>query len=178
MEYVIKNRQPFEVVEAQVIGVLRNMGFVVQCTFSLHSATASTKEPAEARPGYSVLLLYAPEEPQRALGLVTLYERAGQTVIQPQLGAAGSRDAEAETLAALGQGGLEVCVEATGGGRCTESRSGPGAEEGWVRDPVCGKPLRPDEALVAVEYRGRRYYACCPQCRVKFERNPERYARA
>jgi YHS domain-containing protein len=178
MEYVIRNRQPFEEVEAQVIDVLRKMGFVVQCTFSLHSATVSAREPAAACPGYSVLLLYDPQESQRALGLVTLYERAGQTVIRPQLEAAGSRDAEAEILAALGQGGLEVCVEAAGGARCTESRSGSGAEEGWVRDPVCGRPLRPDDALIAVEYRGRRYYACCPQCRTQFERNPERYAGA
>ena len=178
MEYVIRNSQPFEEVEARAIGVLRKMGFAVQCTFSLRSATTSTGEPAEARPGYSVLLLYAQGESQQALGLVTLYERAGQTVMQPQLVAAGSRDAEAEMLAALGQGGLEVCVEATGGGRCTESRSGPGAEDGWVRDPVCGKLLRPEEALVAVEFRSRRYYACCPRCRTQFERNPERYTRA
>jgi YHS domain-containing protein len=178
MEYVITSRQPFEEVETQAIDALQREGFSVQRTFSLRSATASGTGPAEASLGYSVLLLYAPGEPRQVLGLVTLYERAGQTVIQPQLTPTGSRDAEAEILAALGQGGLEVCVEAAGGRRCSGSRATPGEGDGWVRDPVCGKSMRPEEALVALEYRGKRYYACCPQCKTEFERNPERYAPA
>lgn len=175
MEYVITSRQPFEEVEAQAIGALQQEGFVVQRTFSLRSVTASGKDAAEAGPGYSVLLLYAPGEPGHVLGLITLYERAGQTVIQPQLMPTGSHDAEAEIVAALGQGGLEVCVEAMGGLRCTGAQSRPGEEEGWVRDPVCGKRLRPEERLIALEYRGTQYYACCPRCKSEFERNPERY---
>jgi YHS domain-containing protein len=178
MEYVIKGRQAFEEVEAQAIRALQQEGYVVQRTFSLRSATSSGRDPAAASPGYSVLLLYALGEPKQVLGLVTLYERAGQIVIQPQLAPTGSRDAEAQILAALGQGGLEVCVEATGGGRCAESGYRAGEREGWVHDPVCGRALRPGEALVVLEYRGKRYYACCPHCKTEFERNPERYAPA
>ena len=116
MEYLIQNAQPFEEVEAQAIGALQQEGFVVQRTFSLRSATASDRGAAEANPGYSVLMLYESGEPQQLLGLVTLYERAGQTVIQPQLMAARFRDAEAEILVALGQGGLDLCVDANGNG--------------------------------------------------------------
>jgi hypothetical protein len=114
MEFLIQNAQPFEEVEAQAIGALQQEGFVVQRTFSLRSAMASKKGPAEASPGYSVLLLYASGEPQQVLGLITLYERAGQIVIQPHLMTVRSRDAEAEILVALGQGGLDLCVDARG----------------------------------------------------------------
>jgi YHS domain-containing protein len=174
MEYVITNSQPFDEVEAQAIRALQEE-FVVQRTFSLHSVSASTSAEAERCPGYSVLMLYAIGERQQVLGLVTLYERAGRTVIQPQLTAAGSHDAEAELLAALGQGGLDVCVDATGGGRCTGPLPGSSQEESWTRDPVCGKRLRPEEVLIAMEYRGTRYFACCPHCKTEFESNPERY---
>jgi YHS domain-containing protein len=177
MEYVVTNSQPFDEVEALAIRALQE-GFVVQRTFSLHSVTSSINAEAEERPGYSVLMLYATGERQQVMGLVTLYERAGRTVIQPQLTAAGFRDADAEILAALGQGGLDLCVDATGGGRCTGSLPGSGQEEGRVRDPVCGKRFRPEDALIAMEYRGTRYYACCPDCKRKFEGNPERYVPA
>jgi hypothetical protein len=114
MEFLIQNAQPFEEVEAQAIGALQRAGFVVQRTFSLRSAMVTNRGTAEASPGYSVLLLHASGEPQQVLGLVTLYERAGQTVIQPRLMAARSRDAEAEILVALGQGGLDLCMDASG----------------------------------------------------------------
>ena len=48
----------------------------------------------------------------------------------------------------------------------------------WVRDPVCG--MRVDEwtASVSTEHAGRRYVFCSPRCLVRFEADPERYARS
>lgn len=175
MEYVITNQQPFDEVEGQAIRALEQQGFIVQRTFSLHSATASGRDRGQAGPGYSVLMLYAPGQGQRALGLITLYEGAGRTMLQPQLATMSSRDTEAEILGVLVRGGLDVCIESHGNGRCTGSPSAENKRDGWVRDPVCGKSLRRSEALVAMDYRGARYYACCPHCRTEFERTPERY---
>ena len=48
----------------------------------------------------------------------------------------------------------------------------------WVRDPVCR--MRVDEwtASVSTEHAGRRYVFCSPRCLVRFEADPERYARS
>jgi len=42
-------------------------------------------------------------------------------------------------------------------------------------DPVCGMTVDPRTARHVVEYRGQRYYFCCPACRRLFEADPERY---
>lgn len=43
-------------------------------------------------------------------------------------------------------------------------------------DPVCGRNVDPDEAVV--RYEGRPYAFCGPECRALFEHSPLRYAAA
>lgn len=38
--------------------------------------------------------------------------------------------------------------------------------------PVMGNPIDKD---VFVEYKGKKVYFCCPECKVKFEKEPEKY---
>ena len=43
-------------------------------------------------------------------------------------------------------------------------------------DVVCGKKI--DTSLVSpfvVDYEGKKYYFCCPQCRRTFESDPKKY---
>ena len=126
MEYVITASGPFAEIEEQVIRALEQQGFVVQRTFSLHSASGGGSSPAEGKPGYSVLMLYAPDASCPPLGLLTLYEREGQTVVQtaPAAPPTGQSpppgDAEAELVAALMMGGLELC--GCHGGQCRPAR--------------------------------------------------------
>lgn len=46
------------------------------------------------------------------------------------------------------------------------------------RDPVCGKRVNRNKAHIEIEYQGKRYYLCCPQCQSTFERNPRKYVMA
>ncbi len=48
----------------------------------------------------------------------------------------------------------------------------------FIHDPVCGKRINRNKAHIAIVYRGRTYFLCCPQCQAAFEREPKRYARA
>ncbi len=45
-----------------------------------------------------------------------------------------------------------------------------------VRDPVCGMEIDPEEAVDSVEYAGRSYYFCSPDCAARFKADPESYA--
>jgi YHS domain-containing protein len=126
MEYVIMANRPFEEIEARTMDALKRQGFVVQRTFSLGSATGADKDSAKAltgavrNPGYSVLLLYSTGARRQPLGLVTLYERQGKTVINslptsPVVGGSqslpGNKDVEAELTVALALGGLDGSTE-------------------------------------------------------------------
>lgn len=42
-------------------------------------------------------------------------------------------------------------------------------------DPVCGMTVDPRTTRHVAEYRGQRYYFCCPACRRLFETDPESY---
>ncbi len=44
-------------------------------------------------------------------------------------------------------------------------------------DPVCGKRVNRNKAHITVEYKGARYYLCCPHCQSSFERDPLKYVR-
>ncbi len=44
-------------------------------------------------------------------------------------------------------------------------------------DVVCGKGLKPDEAVAARTYRGETFYFCCIGCAEAFEANPAAYLR-
>ena len=122
MQYVITAQRSFGEIEAQTIAVLEQQGFVVQRTFSLESATRSRGGGLYASPGYSVLMLYASGYLREPLGLVTLYEQGGQTVIHPLFTLPAGGDVEAEMVAALGQSGLDFCVKARDGETCLQPR--------------------------------------------------------
>ncbi len=47
--------------------------------------------------------------------------------------------------------------------------------------PICPVMLDEVEDLADAaysDYRGKRYYFCCPACKPKFDKNPRRYVRA
>jgi YHS domain-containing protein len=46
-----------------------------------------------------------------------------------------------------------------------------------ARDPVCGMEVDEREAEAQSRHQGQTYYFCSPECRRKFEQNPEQYAR-
>ncbi len=43
------------------------------------------------------------------------------------------------------------------------------------KDPVCGKKINRNKAHITIEYKGERYYVCCPLCQKEFEKAPEKY---
>ncbi len=49
---------------------------------------------------------------------------------------------------------------------------------GMARDPVCGMSVDPQRAKASTDYRGRKYYFCCPSCADRFKAEPERYLKA
>ena len=110
MEHTIAASGPFVEIEEQVIQVLEQQGFVVRRTFSLHSAAERDAHPLE-KPGFSVLMLYAAGAACPPLGLITLYERKDQIVIQtaPVTQPPPAAGAEADLIAALTMGGLKLC---------------------------------------------------------------------
>ena len=120
MQYLITAERSFGEIEAQTIAVLEQLGFVVQRTFSLESATRSSGGGLYASPGYSVLMLYESGYLREPLGLVTLYEQDGQTVIHPLFTLPAGGDVEAEMVAALGQSGVDFCVKARDGETCLQ----------------------------------------------------------
>ena len=44
-------------------------------------------------------------------------------------------------------------------------------------DPVCGMSVDENAAPAKVEYQGQTYYFCATECKVKFERAPQKYVR-
>jgi xanthine dehydrogenase accessory factor len=209
MEYLITNSLPFDQIEAKIVEALEQHGLWVQRTFSLRSAVAADRGQASAlvqaeqsvasggRPGYSVLMLYAAGALRRPLGLVTLYQQGTRTLINPVLtpectplissvqagratGGEGT-DAEADLVATLVRGGLDLCIAVAGEGGCVDpglASENPNPATQLVQDPVCGKWLAREWSQAGIEYRGEVYYVCCPLCRDEFEGNPEHYAQA
>lgn len=51
----------------------------------------------------------------------------------------------------------------------------PSAEKHTAMDVVCGRGVRPEEAVASRVFRGETYYFCCPGCAEAFDRNPEAY---
>lgn len=120
MRYLITAERSFGEIEAQTIAVLEQQGFIVQRTFSLESATRSSGGGLYASPGYSVLMLYASGYLREPLGLVTLYQQEGQTVIHSLFALPAGSDVEAEMAAALAQSGLDFCIKARDGESCIQ----------------------------------------------------------
>ena len=43
------------------------------------------------------------------------------------------------------------------------------------RDPVCGKQVDEKKASAVTSHQGERYVFCGPECKIRFDQNPERY---
>ncbi len=110
MEYVITIERPFEEIETLTRGALERHGFTVQRTFNLQSATGAVS--GQEQLGYSVFLLGRADADRQPLGLLILYRRGAQTVINPKLWVLTDADVQAELVGALVLGDLEVCVDA------------------------------------------------------------------
>jgi len=44
-----------------------------------------------------------------------------------------------------------------------------------AKDPVCGMEVDEKTAQHKSEYGGNTYYFCCPGCKSKFDKEPEKY---
>ena len=45
-------------------------------------------------------------------------------------------------------------------------------------NPVCGVPVDKNNPRHIIEYQGEKVYFCCDGCKVKFEKDPEKYIQA
>ena len=43
------------------------------------------------------------------------------------------------------------------------------------RDPVCKRKMNRNKAYMTIEFRGKKYYLCCPLCQAEFEKDPDKY---
>lgn len=180
MEYVITTDQPFEEIEAVTVEALERQGWVVQRTFSLSSAVGAggrdsgSSKGTAGNPGYSVLMLYGLGVRRRPLGLITLYQRGGQTVIRALPTPVENRrplsvdahdsitdqdaDANAELVAALVLSGMEFCVDVADGQNCIDTREageGIAGSGRLIQDPVRGKWIDRGQAEAGLESEGR-----------------------
>lgn len=44
-----------------------------------------------------------------------------------------------------------------------------------AKDPVCGMMVDEEKAVATSEYKGETYYFCSHDCKVAFDKDPERY---
>jgi xanthine dehydrogenase accessory factor len=54
----------------------------------------------------------------------------------------------------------------------------PAGQPQYYSNPVCGVPVDMANPRHIVEYRDEKVYFCCDGCKVKFEKDPEKYIRA
>lgn len=47
-----------------------------------------------------------------------------------------------------------------------------------TRDPVCGMQVDENKASATSTYQGQKFAFCGPECKAKFDQNPERYRHA
>jgi hypothetical protein len=129
MEYPINSSGSFREIETRTVEALQRAGLLVRRTFCFAPPVPDGHGDSRGDPGYTVLMLYRSEPPQSPLGLVSLYGRGGQVVLRSQLalpetGETGqpgeSQDLEAELVAALSLGDLDLCVHAAGGSDCID----------------------------------------------------------
>ncbi len=45
-----------------------------------------------------------------------------------------------------------------------------------AKDPICGMTVEENKAAGTAVYNGKTYYFCCAGCKVKFEKEPGKYA--
>jgi P-type Cu+ transporter len=46
-----------------------------------------------------------------------------------------------------------------------------------TKDPVCGMAVDEKKAAATVSYEGRTYHFCSTGCKIKFEKEPGKYAK-
>ncbi len=46
-----------------------------------------------------------------------------------------------------------------------------------TKDPVCGMQIDEKQAAGKSEHQGQTFYFCSPNCKQKFDENPEQYAK-
>ncbi len=46
-----------------------------------------------------------------------------------------------------------------------------------VTCPVTGDEIMKSDAVSSIEYKGKTYYLCCPDCEKEFKENPEKYTK-
>jgi YHS domain-containing protein len=51
------------------------------------------------------------------------------------------------------------------------------ADDKVVTCPVSGESFKKSEMTESTEYNGKTYYFCCPGCKAKFEKDPEKYTK-
>ena len=144
MEYLLRSGDTFEQLEARVIGALARHGFMVQRSFSLHSATQGQLglplQSGDRPPGFSVLSLHGSGTQRQAVALVTLYQRQGRTIFRVVPATAGpalpdvpeTADLEAELVAALILDGLEICLGLDGSQGCVDAAR---VDDGATNEP-------------------------------------------
>jgi YHS domain-containing protein len=47
-----------------------------------------------------------------------------------------------------------------------------------VKDPVCGMDIEQDEAAGQSDFQGKTFYFCSNECKEKFDRSPQIYAKS
>jgi xanthine dehydrogenase accessory factor len=54
----------------------------------------------------------------------------------------------------------------------------PATAPDWYINPVCGVPVDKHNPKHVIEYKEEKVYFCCDGCKVKFEKDPEKYMKA
>jgi xanthine dehydrogenase accessory factor len=54
----------------------------------------------------------------------------------------------------------------------------PATAPDWYINPVCGVPVDKHNPKHVIVYKDEKVYFCCDGCKVKFEKDPEKYIKA
>jgi xanthine dehydrogenase accessory factor len=54
----------------------------------------------------------------------------------------------------------------------------PATAPDWYINPVCGVPVDKHNPKHVIVYKEEKVYFCCDGCKVKFEKDPEKYIKA
>ncbi len=70
-----------------------------------------------------------------------------------------------------------VMIAVVAAGFLTQALPAAKARDGQpqVTCPVTGKPVKDLNSAPKSEYKGKTYYFCCPSCKEKFDKDPEKY---
>jgi len=91
---------------------------------------------------------------------------------------AGCPKQQATTPPVAGPTGTEAPPAETAATQPPDNIGNAKNAEGKCICPVLGDPVTDFSAGNSVEYQGKAYFFCCPDCRPKFESDPAKYAKA